>query len=440
MSRYFFNISGEYRRLVWYFATILTYDYLIIPKIKDDDFINNEGKLKKLNQAFQTILDYTDNSHLQELSRFINLIVILDGVFYGYERVLDDNISIQQLPFEYCRSDYKIDGCYAIEFNFRFFDLYTKTEDKIKIFNQFPPEFLQTYLDYKAGKFNELSSTPEWQQLNPEFARCHKLTDIATPFLSPVFTELINLKEYKDLDKSQTEMDLFKLIVQELPTDAKTGLPLLKLEEGQALHTNAKKMITKDGVDVLTTPLKVEAVNLQEKGQTLRDNIDRAENTVYNSAGTPRLLFNDGSTGSVGLSASIANDESILTPLLDQTIRWYNNKFNKYLIRNKNFTFEILMPLITIFNRKEKWEMWKEGATLGYSKLLPLIALGIKQSTFLNLLKYENDILGLIDKMIPLQTSYTNANDPGRPEIDEKKLTPNGEKQKDKQANKNRSK
>jgi hypothetical protein len=65
-------------------------------------------------------------------------------------------------------------------------------------------------------------------------------------------------------------MDLYRLIVQKLPLDKNTGLPMLKLEEGQALHKNAKNMITQEGIDVLTTPLDVESINLQEKGQTLK--------------------------------------------------------------------------------------------------------------------------------------------------------------------------
>jgi hypothetical protein len=119
-------------------------------------------------------------------------------------------------------------------------------------------------LDYKKG------NSTEWVLLNPNFARCHKLTDNQTPFFSTVFPELINLTEYKEMDKSKDNMDLYRLIVQKLPLDKNTGLPMLKLEEGQALHKNAKNMITQEGIDVLTTPLDVESISLQEKGQTLK--------------------------------------------------------------------------------------------------------------------------------------------------------------------------
>lgn len=429
-SHYFFNVSGEYRRLVWHFANILTYDYLVIPSTT----VNNQVDQSKFQRNFQKILDYTDNSYIQENARFIALTTIIDGIFYGYERQVDGKVVLQQLPPNYCRSTYKINGVHAIEFNLQFFDQYRDTEQKIDVFSLFPNDFFQLYIDYKNG------ITKEWVQLNPEFARCHKLVENQIPLLSAIFPELINLSEYKELDKSKDEMELYRLIVQKLPIDKQTGLPLLKLEEGRALHQNAKKMITQEGIDVLTTPLEVNSVNLQEKGQTLRDNIERATNSVYTTVGSSKMLFNSNSDGgSIGLSNSIKVDESTMTPLLDQFKRWYENKF-KYIIKNKLYKFEILFPPITEFNRESMFKLYKEAATLGYPKLMILPTLGIKQTTFMNMLNFENDYLKLHENMIPLQTSYTQSGESGRPEIGEDELSNKGLETRSRQANDNRAK
>jgi hypothetical protein len=40
---------------------------------------------------------------------------------------------------------------------------------------------------------------------------------------------------------------------------------------------------------------------------------------------------------------------------------------------------------------------------------MPLTAMGIKQTTFMSLIKFENDYLKLMDKMQPLATSYTQT-------------------------------
>jgi hypothetical protein len=427
MSNYFFNVSGEYRRILHYFSSILTFDYLVVPRVYDDS-VDYQKNLDK-------VLKYTDNANIKEVNRFIAFITLLDGVFYGYERTLGENIVLQQLPFEYCRSKFKINNNHAVEFNLRFFDQYKDTEQKIEVFAAFPDEFFEAYLDYKNG------NSTEWVLLNPNFARCHKLTDNQTPFFSTVFPELINLTEYKEMDKSKDNMDLYRLIVQKLPLDKNTGLPMLKLEEGQALHRNAKKMITQEGIDVLTTPLDVESISLQEKGQTLRDNIERANNRVFNTAGVSKLLLNSGSDGgSIGLSNSLKVDESLLFGLLDQNKLWYENRFT-LINKDRKVFYEILFPPITIFNRKEMYDLYKEGATLGYSKLMPLTAMGIKQTTFMSLLKYENDYLKLLDKMKPLQTSYTSQdNGVGAPKKDEEKLSNKGLETRNKDANKNRAK
>ncbi|MFD0587810.1 hypothetical protein ACFQZE_07330 [Paenibacillus sp. GCM10027627] len=429
ISNYFFFTSGQYRRLIQHFTTMLTFDYLVVPKVKKPELFNSD----KFERDYQTVLDYTDNSYIEETERFITFITLLDGVFYGYERQLDNIISIQQLPPHYCRSKFKINGVYGIEFNLRFFDIYKDTDLKIELFKMFPPEFLEMYLKYKSGE------TKEWVQLDSKYARCHKFQDVARPLLSDSFIDLIDLKEYKEMDKSQSKLNLYKLIVQKLPIDKDSGLPLLQLEEGQALHRNAKKMISQDGIDVITTPLDVQSVNLQERGSTLKDNIERATKNVYDTIGTSKILFSSGSDGgSIGLSQSIKTDEALLFPLLDQFKRWRDNKL-KTVVKNKSYSFEILFPKLSIFNRKEMYDMFKDAATLGYSKLLPLTAMGIRQSTFINLANFENQYLKLETLLKPLQTSHTLSGSGGRPEVDETSLSDKGRVTKETNANQNRS-
>lgn len=51
--------------------------------------------------------------------------------------------------------------------------------------------------------------------------------------------------------------------------------------------------------------------------------------------------------------------------------------------------------------------MYKEQVQLGYSKLLPQLALGHSQSEIFAELTFENDILDLSQIMIPAQSSAT---------------------------------
>ena len=48
-------------------------------------------------------------------------------------------------------------------------------------------------------------------------------------------------------------------------------------------------------------------------------------------------------------------------------------------------------------------------ATNGYSKILPAIASGMTQTEFLSLNNYEENILNIGEKLIPVQSSNTQS-------------------------------
>ena len=61
----------------------------------------------------------------------------------------------------------------------------------------------------------------------------------------------------------------------------------------------------------------------------------------------------------------------------------------------------------TQYNYKELAKMYKEQVTLGYSKMLPQIALGHSQSSIIHTAHFENEILQLSSIMIPPLMSST---------------------------------
>ena len=65
----------------------------------------------------------------------------------------------------------------------------------------------------------------------------------------------------------------------------------------------------------------------------------------------------------------------------------------------------------TQYNYKELAKTYKEQTQIGYSKMLPQIALGHSQSFILNSINFENDILHLSEIMIPPLMSSTLSGD-----------------------------
>ena len=61
----------------------------------------------------------------------------------------------------------------------------------------------------------------------------------------------------------------------------------------------------------------------------------------------------------------------------------------------------------TIYNYKELSKMYKEHTQLGFSKMLPQIALGHSQSSIIATAHFENEVLKLQEIMIPPLMSST---------------------------------
>ena len=61
----------------------------------------------------------------------------------------------------------------------------------------------------------------------------------------------------------------------------------------------------------------------------------------------------------------------------------------------------------TQYNYKELAKMYKEQVQMGYSKMLPQIALGHSQSFILNTAYFENEVMKLSEIMIPPLMSST---------------------------------
>ena len=164
-------------------------------------------------------------------------------------------IQIIKLYYKNClllivEQKYKINGNYAIEFNFKFFDdNYRDTLLKQQAFDMLPDEFLQLYNEYRS----DTSSNKEknWRLLNPDFTRCHRIVPDGTPFLVGAFPDLIDLCEFKEIQKAKSKLELYRIIVQKVPIDD-NGEVSLEQDEVQDLHTATRKNGYNKQVEITT--------------------------------------------------------------------------------------------------------------------------------------------------------------------------------------------
>ena len=87
-----------------------------------------------------------------------------------------------------------------------------------------------------------------------------------------------------------------------------------------------------------------------------------------------------------------------------------NELISKFNTQSKKFFYRVQILTTTIYNYKELAKMYKEQTQIGYSKMLPQIALGQSQSSILANAYFENDILDLVNVFVPpLMSSTMNA-------------------------------
>lgn len=437
MSNTFYLSSGEYRRMIHSLADLHTFRYVYAPLLITNKKVNYE-------KTYFDVTNYLANYDIELANRYIVFSILLNGVYYGYERVFEDVTVLQELPAKYCRTTYKINGLNAIEFNYKFFDSLKNEQERLSMFSQLPDEFLTGYNDYKANKPLEdgRSRDLNWRPLDINFTRCHYLTPDKSPFFSAIFPDILSLQEYKAIDKAKSKLDIYRLVIQKLPTD-KEGEPLLSEQQAQVIHQNTKKMIGADQqVDVLSTPCNVDSIDLSNKGEKANDIIANGLSNIYNSAGISQTLYNSGATGSIGLSTSLKNDEAILNVLIRDFEYHYNTRL-KFIGKTKS-NFFIKDLGVTIYNEAEKVSMLQQQATLGGNKLGYLVAsTGLRQYEVISMAMFEGD-LDLQSLLIPLASSFNSGavgnQESGRPEKKDSELSETGVKQKDNETNKKRAK
>ena len=403
ISNHFYRTNGIYNRVCNYAAALYRYDWLIEPEVYDQKMTP-----EKVVAEFNKALTYLDNSNIKKVSGDITLNAIINGAYYGYFVETATQLILQELPIKYCRSRYTIAGRPAVEFNMKFFDdKFSDTAYRLKVLKLFPKEFQEGYVKYKKGTLeNDNENKSSWYLLDPDFAFKISGNINDTPAFVNAIPSIIDLDLAQDLDRRKQLQKLLKIIVQKLPMD-KNGDLIFDVDEAKDIHHNAVEMLANAiGVDVLTTFADVDSIDTSDKNSsTTVDDLKKVERTVYNSFGISQNLFN--ADGNLALNNSILNDEGNFRGILLQLQMLFDRMAQRRCKSPKKMIVRLYMLETTQYNYRELSKMYKEQTQIGFSKMLPQIALGHSQSFILNTAVFENQILKLSEIMIPPLMSST---------------------------------
>lgn len=394
-SLYLMNTSSHYMRLIFYMARMLTLDYIVSPVL--DESKPKVVKTRKFKESYRKAEEYMSKFNVKHEISKILLVVLIEDVYYGYERRVGSSYMVQRMPSDYCRIMGVEDGNFVYEMDMTYFD-----SDRERLDN-FPKEFARLYRKYK-------STHERWQQPSSEYSVCIKFReDINYPLppFASIFEEVLNLEDLKDLAKSKNKLENFKLLLQKIPfkKDPKSERDFLISLESVKMFHNGIKAVLPDQIGLISTPMDVEDYSFERKNNSALNNMTEAEEEIFSSAGVPSGLFNSGSTSSVGLNRAIQTDESMMFGLLRQVERTFCRRLRKF--KGEGYVFEAIFPDLTVYNRDDKIDLYLKTAQYGYPKLLVNSALGLSQNQLVGMMALENECLDLTDRLKPLTSSHT---------------------------------
>jgi len=421
LSLYFYRTNGEYRNNIDFLSTLPLYDTIVIP------VMSGKGSKAQIIKEFEAACKFVENLDVPNTFVHITKEWLKVGIYFGILQEDGDNVVIQDLPLDFCRTRFKdFHNLNILEFNLRYFSSIHDEEMRAEALENFPKIVKDAWDNY----YNLHTITDPWITISAaDGGVCFTHTDDQTPLLLASIPQLKKLEDAVAREEKRDENELYKLLIQRMPTD-KDGELIFQLEEVADIHASVASMLSDiDTVDVLTTFGDTDLEDLQNNSAATqsKDRIDKYRDNAYDALGRSAILFN--ADGSSSLAYSIKKDESLMISFLNQYETWIKFHLNKKFMRNGlSFDFEFLPT--TVFNRQDIQNNYFRAAQYGYSKMFAGVVMGIKQRDQISLMEFENDFLKMSEKMIPLQSSYTT---PGGEVAAEEKSSSAGQKSDNKQ-------
>ena len=425
LSWYLYYRSQIYNRLIQFFSNM--FDLNARSVIPPYDMVKG-GDAQKMLKSFQDTVNVLDNMHLQ--GEFYNVYVncFIQDVFYGVVFYDDTGIFIYNFPADYARSAGKyMTGDFGYEVDCSYFKKYPE------LLEYFPEPFGTIYKQYEKDGIR-------WQEMPQEYALClkYRAEDIETiipPFL-PIFNAIINLADLEDIQAVADAQAIYKLIWMELETIQGSKNVDDWKNDPAIVSQYFNKMINDslpDYISAALVPGKLNEISFPEDQSVDTSKVAKATETVLNTAGGAEILNGATINNTYAFKmATIANTEYAISSLLPQT-QGFVNRFLETQMSNPS---KVKFFPISVYTREDYKEQMLTGAQNGLPTKLAYNTLnGFSEKETMALNFFEEEVLGLKDKLVPLSTSYTQSNDgytdevgQGAPEKDPGDLTDSGER------------
>ena len=401
LSRYYYRTNSNYRNNIDFLAHLPLYNNVIIPIYEE-----GKGSSTQIIKAFHNACNFVDNLDIENTFAHITTEWLLNGVYYGILCAEGDKVTIQDLPLDYCRTRFKdLNNLNVLEFNLSYFERISDEAMREEAVLNFPVVIQQAWKRWKK----KVGDYRQWVEL-PAAAGgvCFSFSSDQIPLLIASIPTLKKLDDAVKREEKRDENELYKLLIQRMPIDSKGEL-VFQLDEVADIHESVAEMLSDlDTVDVLTTFGETELENLQDSSAASQsaDRIEKYRQNGWSALGRGEVLFNPPNSST--LAYSLKKDEALMIGYLNCYETWIKFHINDRFART-GLTFDFTILPLTVFNRTDLQQAYFRAAQYGYSKMFAGVAMGIKQREQLSLMNFENELLEMSAKMVPLQSSYTTS-------------------------------
>ena len=386
---YIYGASPHFRRLIQYFAGLTDLSYIVSPYKIDPKSAN----AKSVSRNYRKVLNAMSAMSVKTQMPKILTVCLREDVFYGTLWVTNDNITIQQLPSDYC-SISTIEGNVAnVTFDFSYFDSHSA------LLEYYPAEFSSKYRTYQSNRTNK------WIELDSptSFAiKCNNdIMDYALPPFAGLLREVYDIEDYKQLKETKTALENYAMVSMELPMED-DGSWKIDLEKAKEFWRNLDSVLPEEVGSVLT-PMPLKKIGFEHSNTGNTDTVAEAEQNLFTAAGVSSLLFNNEKASANALTLSVKADQSITYGIV-KSIEDMVNRFIQAQGYGKNFkiTFLDCSP----YNRKEVGDAYLKACQYG----IPMISYycasqGLGQAEMDCMSFLEGEVLELYKMFKPLQSS-----------------------------------
>lgn len=400
---YIYGASSHFRRLIQYFAGLNDCSYVVEPYRVDP----KKANIKTMNNNYRKVLNMLSSMNMKTQLPKILTVCLREDVFYGTLWVTNDNITIQQLPSDYCAISAVEGNVLNVSFDFSYFDSHQE------FLNYYPTEFSTKYKIYQKNR------TTRWIELDSptSFAvKCN--TDILAypiPPFAGILREIYDIEDYKQLKVTRTALENYAMLVMSLPMDD-DGRWLIDFDKAKDFWRNLDAVLPPE-IGSILTPMPITKIGFEKANTKDTDTIAEAEQHLFTASGVQSALFNNDKASANALLLSIKADQAITYGIV-KSVEDAVNRFVQAQSYGKNFKVNFLD--ISRFNRKDVGDAYLKAATYGFPTLSYYCASqGIGQAELDSMSFLETRVLGLQDMFKPVQSSSQMSSDDSKGATDE---------------------